>query len=399
MSSSAEKKLAVIIFSGQMKNVRLLLKADWVVKPNGEVLEKGWVVVEKGKIGGYHRRKPAGNFQKELTLEGALFPPFVNAHTHLELSGLSFSPDRFSNFFEWLLFVIGKRQTFTEEELKEAFFKGVGELRKYGVVFAGDISSFGIAKILSKEVKLPKVISFLEIIGKDRDVKSLVPPISIHSIYSVSFELIRKIARDALERGYKFQIHLGETADEELFVRCRENRFEKLVYPAVGRKRYEWVKAENVTEYLEKAGALNELTIAVHCTNLSRKELDRLMEKGASIVLCPRSNIHLKTGFPDVEHLIGYEKLGIGTDGLSTNLSLSVVEEIKVIYYRLEGRVPLRELFKLITSGGAKVLGIEDYGKRALFTLVKGDKKLKTPFDLLLYEPLRFEILDFSTLL
>ena len=123
------------------------------------------------------------------------------------------------------------------------------------------------------------------------------------------------------------------------------------------------------------------------------------MEKGASIVLCPRSNIYLKTGFPDVEHLIGYEKLGIGTDGLSTNLSLSVVEEIKVIYYRLEGRVPLRELFKLITSGGAKVLGIEDYGKRALFTLVKGDKKLKTPFDLLLYEPLRFEILDFSTLL
>jgi len=376
--------------------MRLLLNADWVVKPNGETFKNGWIVVERGKIAGYYRRKPTGNFQKELSFKGALFPPLVNAHTHLELSKVNFSPDRFNNFFEWLLFIIGKRQTFTEEELREAFFKGIKELKRWGVAFVGDISSFGISRILSEEVGLPRVIPFLEVIGKDRDVKSLSPPVSIHSIYSVSFELIKKIARDASERGYKFQVHLGETADEELFVKGKENCFEKLVYPAIGRKRYERVKAENVTEYLEKAGALNELTIAVHCTNLSRKELDRLMEKGASIVLCPRSNIHLKTGFPDVEHLIGYEKVGIGTDGLSTNLSLSVVEEIKVTYYRLEGRVPLRELFRLATSGGANVLGIESYGERALFTLVRSDREIQNPFDIFLYEPLEFEILDFS---
>jgi cytosine/adenosine deaminase-related metal-dependent hydrolase len=377
--------------------MKVLLSADWIVKPSGEYIEKGWVVIKDGLVNGYLRRKPEGNFQKEIHFSGALFPPFVNAHTHLELSGVKFSPNRFKDFFEWLLFIIGKRQTFTQEELRESFFKGINELKSYGIAFAGDISSFGIARTLSKEVKIPKVKSFLEIIGKDSNIKKLTPPISIHSIYSVSFELIRKIGKDALERGYRFQIHLGETFDEELFVRCKENRFEKLVYPVVGRKRYERVKAENVVDYLEKAGALSELTIAVHCTNLSRKELDKLVEKGASIVLCPRSNIHLKTGFPDIEHLLGYEKLGIGTDGLSTNISLSVVEEIKVIYYRLEGRVPLRELFKLITLGGAKALGIRDYGKQALFTLVKSDKELETPFDLFLYEPLRFEILDFSS--
>ena len=59
-------------------------------------------------------------------------------------------------------------------------------------------------------------------------------------------------------------------------------------------------------DYLEKAQALCELTIAVHCTTLSTRELDVLMERGVSIVLCPRSNLHLKTGFPQVKHLLGY---------------------------------------------------------------------------------------------
>ena len=369
--------------------MKILIRADWIVTPDIEAIKNGYVVVKDGRIDGYYKRKPEGNFQKELNLKGVLYPPFVNAHTHLELSSLSFSPDRFASFFDWLLWIIGKRQSFSIEEIEKAVIKGLKESEKHGVVYVGDISSFGVSKKFIK-----RGFSYLEVIGKDSDVISLPPPLSIHSVYSVSFKLIGEIAKDSQERGYRFQIHLGETADEENFVRCKKNRFETLIYPFLGRKRYERVCSKDLIDYIEKAGALNENMIAVHCTNLSRRELDTLMKSGCGIVLCPRSNIHLKTGFPDVEHLIGYEKVAIGTDGLSTNVSLSVVSEIRTIYYKLEGTIPVKKLFRLITSGGAKTLGIENYHQKPCFTFCKTEQKVEDPFDLFLSDSLTFEILD-----
>jgi cytosine/adenosine deaminase-related metal-dependent hydrolase len=118
------------------------------------------------------------------------------------------------------------------------------------------------------------------------------------------------------------------------------------------------------------------------------------MKSGCGIVLCPRSNIHLKTGFPDVDHLIDYEKVGIGTDGLSTNVSLSVVSEIRTIYYKLEGTIPVKKLFRLITSGGAKTLGIENYHQKPCFTFCKTEKKVEDPFEPFLSDSSAFGILE-----
>ncbi|WP_163328029.1 amidohydrolase family protein [Desulfurobacterium thermolithotrophum] len=371
--------------------MKILLKANWIVTPETEAIKEGYVVVKNGKIDGYYKKKPEGNFHKVITLKGILYPPFVNAHTHLELSNLDFNPDRFSSFFDWLLWIIGKRQSFSISDIEKAVIKGLKESESYGVGYVGDISSFGISRKFIK-----RGLTFLEIIGKDTDVSSLPPPLSIHAVYSVSFKLIEEIARDAKERGYKFQIHLGETQEESSFVRCKENKFESLVYPFLGRKRYEYICSENLVSYLKRAGALGENLIAVHCTNLSKKELDSLMEADCSIVLCPRSNIHLKTGFPDVQHLSEYEKVGIGTDGLSTNLSLSVISEIRTIYYRLEGAIPIRKLLRMATYGGAKALGIKEYSQKASFTLCEVEEEIKDPFTILLKDSLSFKFLDFK---
>ena len=273
-------------------------------------------------------------------------------------------------YYKFALETVFKELLPSIEEIEKAVIKGIEESERHGVVYVGDISSFGVSKKFIK-----RGFSYLEVIGKDSDIISLPPPLSIHSVYSVSFKLIGKIAKDSQERGYRFQIHLGETADEEAFIRCKENRFESLIYPFLGRKRYERVCSKDLIDYIEKAGALNENMIAVHCTNLSKRELDTLMKSGCGIVLCPRSNIHLKTGFPDVDHLIDYEKVGIGTDGLSTNVSLSVVSEIRTIYYKLEGAIPVKKLFRLITSGGAKTLGIENYHQNLALPFAKQNKK------------------------
>ncbi|MEO2068557.1 MAG: amidohydrolase family protein [Desulfurobacteriaceae bacterium] len=372
--------------------MKVLVKADWVITSSLDAIKNGYIVIKNGKVDGYFEKKPLGNFKKEISLKGVLFPPFVNAHTHLELSLTSFSVDVFSSFFDWLLWIIKERITFSKDKLEIAVKKGLEELKSFGVVYVGDISSFGISRKFMKHG-----VSFLEIIGKDLEIKNLPPPLSIHSVYSVSFELIKKIAKDAKDRGYKFQIHLGETVDEEKFARGEENRFETLIYPFLGRKRYEKVFTKNLVEYLKKAEALFENTIAVHCTNLSRKELDTLMKKSCGIVLCPRSNIFLQVGFPKVEHVIDYDKVTVGTDGLSSNVSLSIIEEIKAIYYRLEGNISTRKLLKLITINGAKVLGIEGYLEKPIFTFWEG-VCLEDPFNLILKESTNFKVLDLSYL-
>ncbi len=374
--------------------MRVLIKSDWIVKSDGEVLKEGWVVVENGRISGYYRRPPGGNFQVVEHLHGYLYPPFVNSHTHLELSLLSFNPDRFSSFFDWLLWIIGKRGLFTESEMLRALERAEKELLSCGVAYVGDISSFGISPDFP--FKRLKVIAFREFIGKEFYPEKFPPPVSAHSVYSVSFEALKSIAYDSIKRGYRFQLHLGETEEEQKFVRCQKNLFEERIYPVIGRKRYERVCTENLVDYLRKAGALISNLIAVHCTNLSEWELDLLTSAGASVVFCPRSNVHLKVGFPNVEHLLGYEKVALATDGLSSNVNLSVVEELKTVYYSLEGRVSVRELLPLITTSAARSLSIEDYEERALFTFLHSGSSVADPYAALL-QGKEFKVLDYTS--
>ncbi|WP_457679937.1 amidohydrolase family protein [Thermovibrio sp.] len=373
--------------------MKTLIRAQWVVDRELTPHKNAFVVIEKGKVKEITKRKPLGDFQRELELNGILYPPFVNAHTHLELSKSSFFPEVFKDFFNWLLYIIGKRSTLTEGEVKEAVEEGLRLSRKEGVYYLGDISSFGISPKVETELK---VIAFTEFIGKEFKGENFSFPVSAHSVYSVSFEALKEISRESLKRGKPFQIHLGETKEEVKLIRGEENRFEREIYPLIGRKKYKLPKAEGLVEYLKMAGALNEKLIAVHCTNLKEEELLKLTEVEAGIVLCPRSNAHLKVGRPNLKAVLGYGKLALGTDGLSTNTSLSVVSELKAFYYSYGGEVSVRELLPLITTGGAEVLGIENYGKEAVFTFLKCETTYPEPFSPLLLEGIDFEILDFS---
>ena len=108
--------------------MRILIEADWVVTPELQAVRNGFIVVEKGSIRELLKRRPEGRFDRLVKLEGILYHPIVNAHTHLKLSQEKFYPESNKDFFEWLLFIIGKRSTFTEQDVKEAVEKGAREL-------------------------------------------------------------------------------------------------------------------------------------------------------------------------------------------------------------------------------------------------------------------------------
>ncbi|MFC2138814.1 amidohydrolase family protein [Bacteroidota bacterium] len=80
-------------------------------------------------------------------------------------------------------------------------------------------------------------------------------------------------------------------------------------------------------------------------------------------VLCPNSNLYIENKLPRVDLIRRYSNnIAIGTDSLSSNHKLSVLEEIKTISKAFPS-ISLEELISWATINGAKALGIDDkYG-------------------------------------
>ena len=66
--------------------------------------------------------------------------------------------------------------------------------------------------------------------------------------------------------------------------------------------------------------------------NLSNGDLKFISRKNLPIVLCPRSNLFLNQKLPNLNFFLKYEKVGLGTDGLSSNFSINFLDEIKFLY-------------------------------------------------------------------
>jgi cytosine/adenosine deaminase-related metal-dependent hydrolase len=125
-----------------------------------------------------------------------------------------------------------------------------------------------------------------------------------------------------------------------------------------------WPK-QALFDYAESLGALAESVILVHLVDARRDELERLAARGAPVVLCPRSNLHIDMKLPP---LLAVRAAGIeaalGTDSLASNASLDVLAEAKALADRFPG-VPAWELVKMATWNGALALGRPDLGRLA----------------------------------
>ena len=117
--------------------------------------------------------------------------------------------------------------------------------------------------------------------------------------------------------------------------------------------------------------------LLVHGTFASQQEIESLAERFGdrlSWVLCPRSNDYIEGARPPVETLRrAGVRIALGTDSLSSNETLSIVEELKMLR-----SVPLDEALRWATLGGAEALGIDSWagsfvpGKRPGAVLLGG---------------------------
>ncbi|HYA54001.1 MAG TPA: amidohydrolase, partial [Thermoplasmata archaeon] len=139
--------------------------------------------------------------------------------------------------------------------------------------------------------------------------------------------------------------------------------------------------------WLEEIGFLGPRSVAAHAVWLTGEEIEILARRKVGVAHCPSSNLKLASGgvAPVVELRTAGAPVGLGTDSVASNNSLSMLREMHLAglvqkNQRWDAAVlSAQELLDLATIEGARLLGREselgslEVGKQADFSLFRLD--------------------------
>lgn len=351
-------------------------KASWVWCGPGELYPDTWVSLEAGRIAAVGPQPLRRGDCRDLG-QGLIMPGLVNAHTHLELSFLAGLTPPKGDFVGWVEDLVALRPGHDEGGAQQAVQEAVSFLREQGVALVGDITNTGRARDALALAGL-SAVSFYEALG----AKNAEPPaearewhggalaasaVAAHSPYSVPAARLKELKARA--GRLPFCLHLAESRAEMEFFSGQGRQGERLAafLAQRGIRRDEMeLSAPCPLEHSIKLGLLDSNTLAVHGVQLSGPKLKAFAATGASLCVCPRSNLGLtKTMAPVDEFLAAGVNLALGTDSLASAPDLSLWSEMAVLAKRFAS-LPAEAVLTMATLGGAKALGLEKrYGRLA----------------------------------
>ena len=134
--------------------------ADWVLPISSSPIKDGVVVVRNGLIISVSEHEQLkDNYDSVVKLDGALLPGFVNAHTHLEISGLKGKvTSTREGLSEWLHRLNDQLETYVTEKHEKEIREEVENLRQVGVVAIGDITNTGITYDILRNKRIGGVV-------------------------------------------------------------------------------------------------------------------------------------------------------------------------------------------------------------------------------------------------
>ncbi len=338
------------------------LTARWVFPVAGPPLERGVVTVAGERISAV---EPHGARRADVDLgDAAVLPGLVNAHTHLDLTGMRGLAPPSPDFTGWLRQVIAHRRGRSPEQVRADITVGLAESLRSGTTLLGDISGDGGSWDALADAPLRAVV-FREMLGLpqerasgawerlDRWLASRAatptcrPGVSPHAPYSVRASLFLAAAT----RGVPVAVHLAETAAEQELLVLRRGPFVPFL-----RDLGVWAPdglAEDTAHVLRLLNGLAP-TLLVHGNYLPP---DAPLPANASVVYCPRTHAafgHPPHPFRDL--LARGVRVALGTDGLASNPDLDLLAEARFLH-RLYPDFPGERLLRMATLAGAEALG------------------------------------------
>ena len=358
-----------------MNTVDTLIAARWIVpvEPDSVVLDHHCLVIDRGRIVALAPTVEAEQtYQPDERIElgdHALIPGLVNAHTHAAMSLFKGLADDIA-LEPWLQHHIwpAEARWVNDRFVRDGTRLAAAEMIRSGTTcfndmyFYPDEAGAAMAEAGMRAtiglivIDLPTVWASssdeylskaLEVHDQFKSTPLIRTAFAPHAPYSVSDDALSRIRTFADELDISIHMHVHETEAEVL--RAVDEHDERPL------------------ARLDRLGVLSDRLVAVHMTELSPSELDRVAEVGAHVVHCPESNLKLASGLCRLDRLLAAGvNVGIGTDGAASNNDLSMLSEVRTAALLAKGlsgdaaSVPASAALRLATLGGATAIGWDD---------------------------------------
>ncbi|MEG1720642.1 MAG: amidohydrolase [Pseudoflavonifractor sp.] len=332
------------------------------------VLEHAYIAVDGETILSVGTVRPEGTFTEEIDGRGkVLMPGFVNAHTHVPMTLMRGYGDG-RNLQDWLNnYIFPVEDKWDPRAIHAATALGLCEMIASGTTCIADMYMF--CEAIAQEVAAAGISANLAQgctqFEDSFDFKThqgsietreladrwhgynhgqIMVDACIHGEYTSHPALWEALAGYAKEKHLGMHVHVSETKREHDECVARHGK--------------------TPTQILEQAGVFDVRAIAAHCVHTSPEDQSILARHHVSAIHNPCSNLKLGSG---IAPIVALQKAGVnvalGTDGVSSNNSADMLEDLKIAAILQNGanRDPLALLpaqaLKMATVNGAKALG------------------------------------------
>lgn len=361
------------------------LRARTVVPVALPPIEDGVVCVEGGRIAwvGPRAETPATlQHDDEIDLgEVILLPGLVNAHCHLDYTGMAGQIAPPKSFTDWIKSMVSLKGSWSLGEFESSWHSGAAMLLRTGTTTVADIEAVPELIPAAWQRTPLRIHSFRELIN----VRSRVPAgelveravndwlslptthhrvgLSPHAPYTTSTELLELAARAAHRRKWRLTTHIAESEQEfEMYMYRQGAMFEWLK----GQRDVSECGAGSPVQHLERCGYLDENLLAVHVNYLWRHDAGVLGRNEVSVAHCPRSHDYFQhLRFPREELESAGVNICLGTDSLATArkerdlpLELNLFSEMQMFAGKSPD-VPPEAILRMATLNGARALGMK----------------------------------------
>lgn len=370
-------------------DVLRVYSADCVVPITAPSMLNGSVAVKDGRIEHVGDRqwlvgmlRERGVPFEEVRFPGVIMPGLVNAHTHLQYTGMwEVGAGQYRDFPDWAAAFDAVYDAGPQDWRFHAG-QGAAQLLASGTTAAADVVTDPEAASALHDAGLHGV-AYWEVMGwsnadwHERGSRTVLdaveaipsPPhvgLSPHAPYSLEAAPLSELPDLARRSGMRLHIHLGESHVEAGDSGARGEL--SSVWDSHTAESYTKLRADGAgfssTHFVDQLGVLGPDCHIAHGVYMTADDRRRLRARHTAVALCPRSNRVIGLDEPPVgAYLSEGNLIAVGTDSLSSSPSLDLLEDVAVLYdiATRQGYTHgdlARRLLQAATLGGAAALGL-----------------------------------------
>ena len=301
-----------------------------------------------------------------------LLPGLVNAHSHLELTGLGGKITE-EEFPAWIAHLTRLWRERKPSDYLDAARQGVRDSWAMGVTTVADCGATGSVLQALNELG-GSGIAYHEIFGpapeqadtaleawalRLSELRRFETPrvrlgASPHAPYTVSGPLYRLAVAHARKERLPIAVHVAESPLEDEFVRHAAGGFAE---SQRNRGMAPEPRGLSPVAWLEKHEVFGPDCVAIHCCTVDNDDMETLARRGAGVAHCPRSNRrHHRIDAPLAQLLGAGLRVGVGTDSVASVSPLDLLAEARQA--RSLASLDAQEALALVTLGAARTIGL-----------------------------------------